>query len=55
MAEKFIDGTPVTEEYKAALKKMMNDACDAEDEFDLDELERFASEQRRKEKENGQG
>jgi len=43
MVEKFIDGTPVTEEYKTVLKKMMDDACDAEDEFSLDELEQFAA------------
>ena len=51
--DKFINGEPITDEYKTTLKKMMDDALDAEDEFDLDELERFAAEQRKKEKENG--
>ena len=41
--DKFIDGEPITDEYKTTLKKMMDDALDAEDEFDLDELERFAA------------
>ena len=39
---RFIDGTPIPEGYQQAVTKLMNDACDAEEMFDLDELERHA-------------
>ena len=49
MPEKFIDGTPVPPGYQEAITQALNDCCDAEDEFDLDELERYASQKRKAE------
>lgn len=36
---KFMDGSPVPEEYQRTVQQMISDACDAEEIFDLDELE----------------
>jgi len=44
---KFIDGTPIPEGYQQAVTKLMNDACDAEEAFDIDELERHAEKLKR--------
>jgi hypothetical protein len=43
---------PYTLEEANRLQEMLSAACDAEDEIDLDELERYADEQREKEKED---
>lgn len=42
---KFLDGSPVDPEYLKAVSRMISDACAAEEEFGLDELEAFAEEQ----------
>lgn len=46
MPEKFIDGTPVPPGYQAAVTQALNDCCDAEEMFDIDELERYAKDKR---------
>ena len=46
---KFIDGTPIPEGYQKAVTKLMSDACDAEEEFDIDELERHAEKLKKEE------
>jgi len=46
MNDKFIDGTPVPEEYQKKVTEALNDACEAEEEFDIDELERHAENQK---------
>ncbi len=43
----FIDGTPIPEGYEEQLTGMLHDACDAEDEFTIDELETYAKEKQR--------
>jgi len=53
MNHKFIDGTPVPEEYQKKVTSLLNQAIEAEEKFDIDELERFAAEQRRKERHDG--
>lgn len=40
--------TPYTPEQKAQLRELLRDACEAEECFDLDELERFAEAERAK-------
>ena len=47
--KKFIDGSPVSEEYERAVASLVSGACDAQDHFSEDELERFAEEQKAKE------
>lgn len=37
---KFMDGSPVPEEYERAVQQMISDACDADEMVDIDELER---------------
>lgn len=41
----FLDGTPVDPEYAAAVAALVSSAAQAEEFFDLDELERKAYEQ----------
>jgi hypothetical protein len=36
---KFMDGSPVPQDYERAVQQMISDACDAEEMFGLDELE----------------
>lgn len=38
----FIDGSPVTEEYLNMFKSLKDDVLEAEEIFELDELEEFA-------------
>jgi hypothetical protein len=52
MSERFIDGIPVPPGYEAAVTKALNDCCDAEEMFDLDELERHSAELKRKAEED---
>lgn len=42
---KFLDGSPVSEDYQRAVATLVSDACDAEDLVPLDELEEFARQQ----------
>ena len=51
MTQRFIDGTTVPLGYEATVTKVLNDCCDAEEMFDLDELERHASKIRKAEAE----
>lgn len=37
---KFMDGSPVPQDYERAVQQMIYDACDAEEMFETDELER---------------
>ena len=47
MPEKFIDGTPVPAGYQEAITQALNDCCDAEEMFDIDDLERYAKDKRK--------
>jgi len=46
LQKKFLDGTPVTPEYEAALGQLISGALEAEEHFSLDELEEFAEKEK---------
>lgn len=39
---KFMDGTPVPEEYQRAIAKLVDEAAEAEERIPIDELEQAA-------------
>lgn len=46
---KFLDGTPVSQEYQNKVSNLISKAVVAEREVDIDDLEAYASEMRRAE------